>query len=75
MVGAIVVTLETDDLNQKFVKRQDLVDQATQTNKNMIYFSLQNLKTNSNKVRSELYIKLWKNFVKDKKSKFSIKFY
>jgi NADH-quinone oxidoreductase subunit J len=40
MVGAIVITLETDLDKQKLVKKQELIDQGVQENHNMIFFSM-----------------------------------
>lgn len=75
MVGAIVIALESDETKPYLIKRQDLIDQAVQTNKNMIYFSLQNLKNNKSNIRSDLYLKLIKVSYNTSNSKKKFKFF
>jgi hypothetical protein len=75
MVGAIVIALESDESKTYVVKRQDLIDQAVQTNKNMVYFSLQNLKKNKKTIHSNLYQKLWKISLNNSEIKKKFKFF
>ena len=72
MVGAMVVTLDSKTSNT-MVKKQDPIDQALKMNKNVIFFSLQNISKNKNKLKNEIYIKLWKYFSKKKKQELTFK--
>jgi len=60
MVGAIVITLESNTDKQKLIKKQDLVDQGIQTNTNMIYFSLGKFKKNKKYDSIKMITKLYK---------------
>lgn len=59
MVGAIVITLETNIDKQNLIKKQDIIDQSLQINTNVIYFSLTKYKKNKNKMKCLIIKKLW----------------
>jgi len=69
MVGAMVVTLDSDTANKTMVKKQDPIDQALKMNKNTVFFSLQNITKNTTKLQADIYIKLWKHAAQQKKIK------
>jgi len=66
MVGAMVITLDSENSNSLMVKRQDPIDQAVKMNKNVVFFSLQKITKNTNKFKADIYIKLWKYTLKKK---------
>ena len=72
MVGAMVVTLDSDNPTKSIVKKQDPIDQALKDSKNAIFFSLQNITKNQNKLKTDLYVKLWKYNYNKEKSKYKI---
>jgi hypothetical protein len=59
MVGAMVVTLDSDHSKDLLVKKQDPMDQAAKVNKNVIFFSLQKIGKNTDQLQSDIYKKLW----------------
>lgn len=66
MVGAMVITLDSEDSKKVMVKKQNPIDQASKVNKNVIFFSLQNINKNPNVLQNDIYIKIWKYLVKKK---------
>ena len=68
MVGAMVLTLDYEDAHRIMVKKQDPIDQALKMNKNVIFFSLNNINKNKTKLQSDIYIKLWENALKKNKN-------
>ena len=59
MVGAMVVTLDSDTGSKTMVKKQDPMDQAAKSSKNVVFFALQDIQKDHTKLEVDIYKKLW----------------
>jgi NADH-quinone oxidoreductase subunit J len=66
MVGAMVVTLDSENSKNILVKKQDPINQAVKIYKNVIFFSLQTMSKNTPQLEKNIYIKLWTYIIKIK---------
>lgn len=58
MVGAMVVTLDSESSSKVIVKKQDPIDQAAKSSKNVVFFSLQNIQQNKTHLKHQITMKL-----------------
>lgn len=73
MVGAMVVTLDSESSSKVIVKKQDPIDQAAKSSKNVVFFSLQNIQQNKTHLKHQITMKLWANKLQQN-NKLNIKF-